>query len=202
MNLPTFLRGRVALVAAHPDDETVSAGACIAQLSELAIIHITDGAPRNMQDALSHGFASRGEYAAARRQEFLAALCVGRVTPFETAAFDVADQEASFHLAAISRDLARLFEQMAIETVLVHPYEGGHPDHDATAFAVHMAARLRGSGAPKIAEFTSYHLRDGEIETGVFLPAEESGEVACPLNDEERERKRRMLECFRSQQAT
>ena len=38
------------------------------------------------------------------------------------------------------------------DVVLTHPYEGGHSDHDSTAFAVHLAAGiLRRDGRPALA---------------------------------------------------
>jgi hypothetical protein len=43
------------------------------------------------------------------------------------------------------------------DIVFTHPYEGGHPDHDFTAFAVHAACRLTKSTKSVIAEFASYN---------------------------------------------
>lgn len=43
------------LSAAHPDDETVGMGATLYRLREAAIIHVTDGAPRDMRDARAQG---------------------------------------------------------------------------------------------------------------------------------------------------
>ena len=42
------------------------------------------------------------------------------------------------------------------EQVITHPYEGGHPDHDACAFAARAAVRHSANKA-KLMEFTSYH---------------------------------------------
>ena len=51
MILRNLSRGRaidapVALVVAHPDDETLGAGARMACLHNLTLIHLSDGAPR------------------------------------------------------------------------------------------------------------------------------------------------------------
>jgi len=79
------------------------------------------------------------------------------------------DQEASLNLAEISRGLAGVFGRLRPELVLEHPFEGGHPDHDTTAFAVHAACRLVApERRPELVEFTSYHGRGGQIETGFF----------------------------------
>ena len=46
---PTELR--VAVVAAHPDDETIGAGASLGLLRTPVLVHVTDGAPRSGHDA-------------------------------------------------------------------------------------------------------------------------------------------------------
>jgi LmbE family N-acetylglucosaminyl deacetylase len=83
-------------------------------------------------------------------------------------------------------------------SVLTHPYEGGHPDHDATAFAVHAAVALMSRPA-RIFEFTSYHDGGGSIVTGEFLGAAEDS-LTVDLSVPQRQRKRRMIECFATQQ--
>jgi LmbE family N-acetylglucosaminyl deacetylase len=89
---------------------------------------------------------------------------------------------------------------------VTHPYEGGHPDHDACAFIVQAAVRLTESAiphAPLRVEFTSYHNgcpfsdRD-EMSVGEFLPGPPASTIL--LSAALQERKRRMLMCFESQQ--
>src|SRR4029079_1057965 len=53
-----------------------------------------------------------------------------------------ADQSATHGLAQLSAMLAGALIARNITTVVTHAYEGGHPDHDAVAFAVQAAARL------------------------------------------------------------
>ncbi len=100
----------VAVVVAHPDDETIGAGASLHLLRNLLLIHVTDGAPRDLRDAQAAGFASCGAYAAARRAELQAALQIGAVRTVNglpTTDLPIADQSAAFRLAWLKRELAR-----------------------------------------------------------------------------------------------
>ncbi len=67
----------VVLIAAHPDDEIVCAGARLCAIPKGYVIHVTDGAPRNMRDAGRLGFATAQEYAEVRRVEARTALSNG-----------------------------------------------------------------------------------------------------------------------------
>jgi LmbE family N-acetylglucosaminyl deacetylase len=58
-----------------------------------------------------------------------------RLGPGET--LGIPDQAASLGLAGLARRLAVQLAASGAEVVVTHAYEGGHPDHDATAFAVH-----------------------------------------------------------------
>lgn len=185
---------RALIVAAHPDDEVIGLGSRLARFSEVALIEVTDGAPRDLQDARAHGFASAEEYAAARRSELEEAFQVAGVRPRPWVSLGIPDQQAALHLAQMADQIAAVVDRFRPELVLTHPYEGGHPDHDACAFAVNAVV-------PEVAEFASYHLHNGNVRTGCFL---NNGELGRPLwlRPEQREQKRRMFECFATQRET
>jgi LmbE family N-acetylglucosaminyl deacetylase len=201
--LDQLRRGKVIVVTAHPDDETIGAGILLRQTRNPVLIHVTDGAPRDMRDALAAGFSSRSDYAAARRQEVSQALSVAGVTPTETIQLQCVDQEASFKLVEITCALVDHFRRLRPDFVVTHPYEGGHPDHDAVAFGVHAACALLRENeqpAPLIVEMTSYHSSFGEMAVARFLAAHGTPPEALHLNNEERELKQRMFRCFVTQQ--
>lgn len=193
----------VLVVAAHPDDETVGAGVQLCRLGGAArVVHLTDGAPRHGDDAREAGFGTREEYAAERRRELVAALEVAGVPAEATACLGYADQEATSHLPEAARRVREEVERHRPRLVLAPAYEGGHPDHDAAAFAAAaactLARRARSPHDALLAEYPLYHAGpDGPWEPG-FLPAAGT-EVSLVLSPGEEERKRRMVACFASQ---
>ena len=193
------VRSRLMIVAAHPDDETIGLGAQLCRFADALLIHVTDGAPRDGQDARSHGFATHADYAAARRGEFAEALMVGEAAGLRAATLGVPDKKAFLDLVGLSRELAERLRRERPVAVLTHAYEGGHPDHDAAAFAVHAVCReLSAEERPAIIEMPLYHARDGHMVTNRFLPAP-SRELTVRLGEADRRRKRRMVNCFCTQ---
>jgi LmbE family N-acetylglucosaminyl deacetylase len=105
--------------------------------------------------------------------------------------FGVNDQEASVEMANLAPRLARLFQNRQFDAIITHPYEGGHPDHDATAFAVHSARHMllrRTAKAPALIEMTSYHADPvGAFVTSAFLPGGPTATcVELPAEDQSR----------------
>lgn len=193
---------KTAIIAAHPDDEVVGASSRLPLLRNVYIIHTTDGAPKNLMDAIAAGFSNNDDYVRVRRQELFNALEIAGIEPNRCLELGFKDQDTSFSLTPLSERLEELLRELRPDIILTHAYEGGHPDHDSTAFAVHAAcSSIYGKGfiPPVLMEFTSYHDSHGTIITSEFLSGEDIRTCTIVLSEEEKLMKKRMLDCFKTQ---
>ena len=202
--LPLPRGGRdVAIVVAHPDDETIGLGGQLARLPGALIVHVTDGAPVDTARA-PNGEYAREAYAASRRAELKTAMALANVSPDRLVTFNIVDQTAIFHAAAIARRLMAWARERAVTTILTHPYEGGHPDHDATCLTVHAAAALlmrMHATRLDVAEMAFYSERGGRFIARRFVDEPTDGSTELRLGDDDWSRKRRMLAAFASQRS-
>ncbi len=195
---------KLLVILAHPDDEVLALGGRLEWLGESLFVTVTDGVPLDGHDARNHGFATLQDYRAARRAELAEALRKAGLdeTRARTLRLQdgrlISDQLAALSLVALTQLLLRTLGQFEPDAVLTHPYEGGHPDHDACAFAVHLAVRCAGETVP-IIEAPFYHATAGGMETGVFPGG---GGYAVRLLPEQKANKRALLACFASQADT
>jgi LmbE family N-acetylglucosaminyl deacetylase len=192
---------RWMIVAAHPDDDTVGATWLLRRLPCPVVVHVTDGAPRDPRLWSPAAPGSRERYARVRAREARQALALAGILPGQIRRLGVIDQEAAHELPALAHALAALVAQVNPFAVVVQPYEGGHPDHDACAFATRAALALerrRGANTPHLIEMTSYHRRGGTLQTGAFLPGGPPA-VELRLSPAEQALKRRMFACFATQ---
>ncbi len=204
---PGVVAPKLLVVLAHADDEVLALGGRMEWLGASRFATATDGVPLDGRDAREHGFGSLEEYGAARRRELDAAMMhagldVGCAVELRLEDGTlVPDQRAALFLVGLSRAVAKLVEQLRPEAVLTHPYEGGHPDHDACAFVVNAAVRCAGLDAVVI-EAPFYHADAGGagMRTGEFL----GGVTGCEavLTESQTRKKRERLGCFLSQGET
>jgi LmbE family N-acetylglucosaminyl deacetylase len=199
-----LFRRPVAIVAAHPDDELIGLGSLVPYFQEIrAIVHTTDGAPRNGPDIRNAGVATWLDYAQLRRNEFRASLQAGEIFPDRAICLWIPDQQAAFRIPQLTLRLVSIFTRLRPRFVLTHSYEGGHPDHDSTAAAVHYAVGcLRGAGAssPCVLEFASYHASESGMEAETFLQNSLAPFEQRELGDAGRLAKRKLLASYASQQ--
>lgn len=115
---------RVMIVVAHPDDETIGMGAQLRKFRDALLLQVTDGAPRDGYDAVTHGFANIAGYAFARRVELRAALEVGRAGEVRAEIVGIPDQEACLNVVPLTEHILRLLREDAPVAIFIQPYEG------------------------------------------------------------------------------
>lgn len=193
----------VGVVFAHPDDETIGCGARLARWKNPTLVLVTDGAPVNLKDARALGFSTAKEYADARRRELLDALTIAGQPPQALVDFDIPDQQVARRLVEVTHRLKELAKARSLHVFFTHAYQGGHPDHDATAFAVHAAARLLAAEGHRVlvVEMPYYQTGDGDMARQRFSPVPGAQEITIPLTPDEQELKRRMMAAHRTQTA-
>jgi LmbE family N-acetylglucosaminyl deacetylase len=195
--------GRMMAVVAHPDDETVALGGQLGRLQGIELVLVTDGAPHDPA-FWPPGVSSRAAYADLRLAEFLSACAIARVRWSSLHLLGLPDLTVHDHMPELARQLAGLFRRQGTELVLTHAYEGGHPDHDATALAVHAAAALlarEGAPAPAIVEMGYYHDRAGQAVFGRLPPRPEGRAISVRLPAAQLALKEAMLRAHASQAA-
>ena len=191
---------RVMVLAAHPADESLGAAGLLSRLTDPWVVCLTDGAPRDRRFVPKGVPSSPSGYAKRRRQELRAALALAGVGLDRVLQLDVPDQEAALSLCKLVHRLATLARGLRPHLLVTHGYEGGHPDHDAAAFVAQAACALierRGGIAPRRFEMTSYHVRNGTLETGRFL--QDGPMLELPVEGPARARKEAMIRAYASQ---
>jgi len=141
------LTGRVLVLVAHADDESVCYGALLQRMREAVVVITTSGAPRD--EYFWGRFGSREAYAAVRRDEARRAMRLAGVRELVLLAEEdsrLEDQRLFLNLAVAYERLERLVERVRPEAIATLAYEGGHPDHDSCSV---LSARLgRRFGVP------------------------------------------------------
>ena len=199
----TELTGRVLVLVAHADDESVGYGALLQKMREAVVVISTDGTPRD--EYFWGRFGSREAYRAVRKEEARRAMGLAGVRELVLLAEEderLEDQRLFLNLRAAYAPLARLVERVRPETIATLAYEGGHPDHDSCSL---LAARLGERFAIPVWETAVYARRNAETDGGEgeillqqFL-CESGGEVAVEISEDELKRKREMCAEYVSQ---
>jgi LmbE family N-acetylglucosaminyl deacetylase len=200
----TIARSRcpVVVLAAHPDDETLGASALLGGVPGCAVVVLTDGAPRDPRFRPATYRAAAAEYAITRRGELAEALAIAGVRPGRIHTLGAPDQEAIGAVVPLARELARLLDALRPARVVTHAYEGGHPDHDASALVARGALGLlarAGRPAPRLLEMALYHGGPGRLVAFEFLPWAGVPARDWRLRAAERRRKEAMLSRYASQ---
>lgn len=183
---------RILLVVAHPDDEVIGAGGLLRRAAKRCwVLHLTDGAPVDPHRPDPRD-PVRLAYADLRQKELHRALDLAGIPRQRRRTAEAVDQDSTSCLPRLVRAVLDMLEEVEPDVVLTHPYEGGHPDHDAAAFAVHTALALR--PGPMLLEMAYYHGLDGHFVAQQFLPGPPAFDLPVRPSD-----KARLMACHASQ---
>lgn len=179
---------RTLIVVAHCDDETLG---CFSLLEHhggsVEILHVTDSAPLDPEYARKSGYGERESYRAARRRELDEVFRIAGFPREQYHCLGIPDLEAAYY----TRHIRTSVEAFRADRIYTHAYEGGHPDHDAIAYAL--------AGLPGLWEFPLYHGKGGLYTTHSFLDGE--AEVTVNLIEKQRRKKQEWLNTFSSQKS-
>ena len=164
-------------------------------------VYATNGAPADGADARNAGFTSSDAYASARAAEADAAMAIAGVSRDRIHRLNFVDQSLMLRLHDLAAGLETILHELRPEVVLTHAYEGGHPDHDALSLVVSTLASNQTDAAQfSRLEFAGYAQGPNEtLVTNAFTDAGASTARRIRVSRLDRERKRAMLACFRTQ---
>ncbi|GAA3750211.1 PIG-L deacetylase family protein [Terriglobus aquaticus] len=184
---------------AHPDDEMIAVGGHLSLFRQALFLQVTNGAPADNADGNRLGL-SRDEYRATRALELRAAFAAAGLPEARHRCLNLPDKEAAFHLPDLTDQIAQLVAAEPPDYIFTHPYEGGHPDHDACAFAVHTAVAALPENRPVILESPFYFSNaDGTMHTGSFLHEEPGTILTLPLSASQQQSKQAAFAAFQTQ---
>lgn len=185
----------VVVVIAHPDDEAISLGSALSLFQDVTVVQVTDGGVDIPRIWAGAGVDSRDSHVAFRRAERARAWRAAKWThPLRECG--IPDRQAHME---VQRVIGRLLLMLpSADAVFTHTYEGGHPDHDACAFAVQTACDRLGSQAPERVEFTSYHWNQRRV-MGRFYADTSRPEVWAQVSGKRLQRKQRAIAAYASQ---
>jgi len=191
-----------AVIVAHPDDEVVGAGSLIHKLNDVTIVHASNGAPRAAKILEKSEFLTPKDYGEARIKACACALAIAKIPAERIIEFGYMALDLPHRLMSLTRSVMAFLLNSSSEIVLTNAYDGGHPDHDATAFATHTAIDLikrSGLKPPVIFEFGLYPDADSRTRVLDFLPGSGKETTIVVLDGKARKLKLQMFDCLSTQ---
>jgi LmbE family N-acetylglucosaminyl deacetylase len=199
-------RGGVLVFAAHQDDEVLGLGLTLARHrshgDRVTVVFTTNGAGGSWKESNT----VKRAVSAARFKEACAALAVISIDAAEIVCLGFPDGGLHRYIPEARADIATLIRAIAPHTIYVHAMEGGHRDHDVTAFVVQaVSARLRIEPVFEWAEYNSeapggQPISDARFASDPYVPDFEC--APTPFDQSEFTSKQQMLARYASQAAS
>jgi LmbE family N-acetylglucosaminyl deacetylase len=200
VNITTDNFGRVLVLVAHPDDETIGCSALLQRASSALVVFAVDGAPPHYGFEKKYG--SLKQYSDIR---FLEASLVLRALPHcsfgrlaRQHGAPYVDQHLFEELPEALASLNQFVCRFSPDFIVTHAYEGGHIDHDACHF---LAAHIARAHSLMLMEFPSYWKAEDGRDIFQQFRNSRNNDVILKLSEHEIEVKRQMLASYRTQQA-
>lgn len=181
--------GGVLVFAAHQDDEVLGLGLTLARLrsrgDRVTVVFTTNGAGGNWKKSN----ALQRAMSAARLREACAALAVIGIDAAGIVCLGFPDGGLHRYIPEAREDIATLIRRTAPHAVYVHALEGGHRDHDVTAFIVQeVSARLRVEAVFEWAEYNTeapggQPLSDARFAPDPYVPDFELAPTPCDQSE-------------------
>ncbi|ATB35673.1 LmbE-like protein [Cystobacter fuscus] len=193
------LRGSALFVTAHPGDAVRGASWLLRRSSHAHVVHVTERASGDDTFAAPD---TPEAHARLSEQASFEALSLAGLGPERLLSLGTMERTASEELVPLTECLVALLKALRPTLLVVHPYEGGHPDHDAAAFISHAAVALlvRGGRTPpsllEMAVPACGHL--GLHPFGFQSTLDDQPVASVALSAGDRALKQRMLACHAS----
>ena len=195
--------GGVLVFAAHQDDEVLGLGLTLAKHrsngDRVTVAFTTNGAGGNWKESN----AVQRTVSAARFKEACEALAVIGIDAAEIVCLGFPDGGLHRYIPEAREDIATLIRAIVPDTIYVHAIEGGHLDHDVTAFVVQeVSARLRIGLVFEWAEYNSeapggQPISDARFASDPYVPDFDC--APTPFDQSEFTSKQEMLAKYASQ---
>jgi N-acetylglucosamine malate deacetylase 2 len=174
-----LLTGRLLILVAHPDDESISSSVLLQRHTDVHVVYVTSGGLIDGNRLNNLGLGDAPAYARLREQEANNALSFVRNSTFHFLRYG--DGSVYQYLWDIFIDMEELIKQIQPKAILTHAYEGAHQDHDCCSYLTSQCGARHNIACW---EMPFYHLECNKIIRQKFMDGAPSVLKMSPSKDE------------------
>ena len=186
---------KTLVFVAHPDDESIASSFFLQRQRHSYVAFATSGGYTTPDRLHRVNLPSLSAYASKREEEALNAL---RLVPEPQGRefFRLSDFRLHHNLGECFEMLSDAAQRHKPDFLLTHAFEGGHGDHDCCSF---IASRIRRRLGVNVWEMPTYHREGLRVVSQAFREGIDDTTVVATPSQSERDVKKAMLECHRTQ---